>query len=247
MVKLGVNVDHVATLRQARGGVEPDPVAAAAICEVAGAHGITIHLRGDRRHIQDRDVSLLRQVVKTKLNMEMAATDEMVSIALDIKPDQVTLVPEQPKEVTTEGGLDVVSLRAEVTPTIEKLQEAGIVVSIFIEPNLDQIKAARMAGADFVELHTGLYAQARNEEEQDREFQRLLDAAQTCKKLDVGLNAGHDLNYSNIAQVAMLPRLHEVNIGHNIMARAVLVGLDRAVRDMLELLNKGNSNARAHL
>ncbi len=237
MAKLGVNIDHVATIRQARGGAEPDPVAAAAIAELAGADGITIHLREDRRHIQDRDLRLLRQTVKTRLNLEMAATEEMVAIAMAVKPDMCTLVPEKRQELTTEGGLDVQLLLKTIAEAIAKLKDSGIVVSLFIDPDPDQVKAANKAGADFVEIHTGAFAEATGEKRQREELQKIENAIKLAAKLGLGVNAGHGLNYSNIKRLVRLGGIEEFNIGHAIISRAVLVGLDRAVREMVDLLS----------
>jgi pyridoxine 5-phosphate synthase len=236
VARLGVNIDHVATLRQARGGAEPDPVAAAAIAELAGADGITIHLREDRRHIQDRDLEILRRTVKTRLNLEMAATDEMVAIALAIKPEQCTLVPEKRAELTTEGGLDVRIHQEALKVQIEKLQKGGIIVSLFIDPDPDQIKAANKAEADYIEIHTGAYSEARTWKEEELELIKIENAVKLAKKLDLGVNAGHGLNYTNVKRVAAIGGIEEFNIGHSIMSRAILVGLDRAVRDMSELV-----------
>lgn len=236
MIHLGVNIDHVATVRQARRDIEPDPIAAAVICELAGAHGITIHLRGDRRHIQDRDLHLLRQIVKTKLNLEMAATEEMVGIALDVRPDQVSLVPEKREELTTEGGLDVAANVEQVAGAVARLKKADIPVSLFVEADRGQIAASERAGADAVELHTGTYANAPTEAAQATELKRLIKAGREAATRGLRVHAGHGLTYRNIIPIKQIPKLHEVNIGHNIVARAVLVGLDRAVREMLELL-----------
>jgi pyridoxine 5-phosphate synthase len=236
MIELGVNVDHVATVREARKDKEPDPVTAAALCEVAGAHQITVHLRGDRRHIQDRDLEILRKTVKSKLNLEMAATDEMVGIATGIKPDQATLVPEKRQEITTEGGLDIAGQVEHITATVAKLKEAGIRVSLFIDPDEEQVRASAQTGADCVELHTGRYANAAPQQEVDAEFEKLRAAAELTHTLGLGVNAGHGLTYLNLPRITTLPHLHEVNIGHNIVARAILVGLDRAVKEMLHIL-----------
>ncbi len=236
MAKLGLNVDHVATVRQARGGIEPDPVTAAAMGELAGAEGITIHLREDRRHIQDRDLEILRQTVKTKLNLEMAATQEMVRTALKTKPEQVTLVPEKRQELTTEGGLDVILNLKSITDTVKRLQGGGIVVSLFVDPNQEQIKAANKTGADYIEIHTGSYAEARDWKSQQQELENIDTAIKLARKVNMGVNAGHGLNYFNIKALAALGGIEEYNIGHSIMARAILVGLDRAVRDMVELI-----------
>lgn len=236
MAKLGVNIDHVATIRQARGGAEPDPVAAAAIAELAGADGITVHLREDRRHIQDRDVMLLRRTVKTHLNLEMAATDEMVAIALKVVPDYVTLVPEKRQELTTEGGLDVIKHRQSLAGMIELLHQAGITVSLFVDPDLEQLKACARVKADYVEIHTGTYCDARGGD-QAGELAKIEQAIKAGKKLGLGVNAGHGLNYRNIRPVLALGGVEEYNIGHSIISRAVLVGLDRAVREMAELVH----------
>ncbi len=236
MAKLGVNVDHIATLREARGIDEPDPVAAAILAELAGAHGITVHLREDRRHIQDRDVELLRRTIKTRLNLEMALTDEMVAFAMKILPDAVTLVPEGRHELTTEGGLDVLMLRQTLKQKISLLQQAGIVVSLFIEPDLEQIKAAHRAGADYIEIHTGTYCEMRQEKDRADQLRRIEIAISAAQKFGMGVNAGHGLNYRNIGPVAAFSGIEEFNIGHSIVGRASLVGMERAVREMLELL-----------
>lgn len=236
VARLGVNVDHVATVRQARGGQEPDPVAAAALAELAGAEGITVHLREDRRHIQDRDVTLLRQTVKTRLNLEMAATDEMVGIALAVRPDCVTLVPEKREELTTEGGLDVCLHRNLLNKQIALLKQGGICVSLFVDPDLEQIKTSHRVGADAIEIHTGSYCDAVTAELQRNELQKIDTAIRGGRKLGLQVNAGHGLNYTNIIPVLALGGVEEFNIGHSIISRAVLVGLDRAVRDMVALL-----------
>lgn len=236
MTRLGVNIDHVATLRQARGVKYPDPVAAAAIVEMAGADGIVVHLREDRRHILDRDVSILKDTVKTKLNLEMAATPEMIKIALETKPHMVTLVPEKREELTTEGGLNVRGNKAAFAKAVAQLKNGGIVVSLFIDPSGKQIETSREVGADFVELHTGRYCDATTNEEEDREYKSLLDAVGIAFDLDLGINAGHGLNYFNVRRIAEIKEIEELSIGHSIVARAVLVGLDRAVRDMIELI-----------
>jgi len=236
MIHLAVNVDHVATLRQARGIAEPDPVLAAGICELAGAAGIVVHLREDRRHIQDRDVILLRQTVKTKLNLEMGATEEIIGIALEIKPDMITLVPEKRAELTTEGGLDVVAQKKKIKKVIDRMAKASIPVSLFIDPESSQIKAAHEIGATFVELHTGRYCDAITEDEQDKEFDLIVAAAEEAFEAGLRVNAGHGLNYRNTARIARIGAIEELSIGHAIMARAVIVGLDQAVREMLALL-----------
>ncbi|ERN41561.1 pyridoxine 5'-phosphate synthase [Rubidibacter lacunae KORDI 51-2] len=229
---LGVNIDHVATIRQARRTVEPDPVGAAAIAELAGADGITVHLREDRRHIQDRDVKLLRQTVRTHLNLEMAPTDEMVAIALDIRPDYVTIVPERREEVTTEGGLDVAGALPRMRQIVETLKNASIPVSWFIDADSTQIDAAANTGAAFIELHTGKYAEARGDSESQRELAVLAAASERAIAGGLRVNAGHGLTYWNVLPVAELPGMEELNIGHSIISRAVLVGLDRAIREM---------------
>lgn len=235
MARLGVNIDHVATIRQARGGSEPDPVTAAAFAELAGADGITVHLREDRRHIQDRDVMLLRRTVQTRLNLEMAATDEMVGIALKVVPDCVTIVPERRQELTTEGGLDVIRHRQKLAPQIELLQQAGIVVSLFVDPDLEQIKASARIKADYIEIHTGAYCEARGSES-EVELAKVEQAVNAGGKLGLGVNAGHGLNYQNVSAVTKFKGIDEFNIGHSIISRAVLVGLDRAVREMAVLV-----------
>lgn len=236
MARLGVNIDHVATLRQARGGVEPDPVAAAVIAELAGADGITIHLREDRRHIQDRDLELLRKTIKTRLNLEMAATDEMVAIAQRIKPDMCTLVPEKRLELTTEGGLDVRCNMELVRSAVDRLRNDGIPVSLFIDADPDQIKAADKVGADYIEIHTGLFADAIDWKSSEDELIRIENGVKLALKLGLGVNAGHGLNYANIKRITAIRGIDEFNIGHSIISRAVLVGLERAVRDMAELV-----------
>lgn len=239
MAHLCVNIDHIATLRQARRETEPDPVAAAAMAEQAGAAGVTAHLREDRRHIQDDDVKRLRQTVKTKLNLEMAATDEMVAIACRVRPDESTLVPEKREELTTEGGLDVAGLKSKIAAAVKRLKQAGITVSLFITPDQEQVRAAAEVGADFVELHTGAYAHSQGAAETARELDRLAAAAKQARSLGLRVNAGHGLTYANVAAVAAIPEVEDLNIGHNIIARAALAGLDRAVRDMLALIRTG--------
>jgi len=236
MIRLAVNVDHVATLREARGISEPDPVLAAGICELAGAEGIVVHLREDRRHIQDRDVRLLRQTVKTKLNLEMGAAKEIIKIALDIGPDMVTLVPEKRKELTTEGGLNVAGQKKKLKMVIGQMHDAGIPVSLFIDPDLRQIRAAKDIGATFVEIHTGRYSDAASENERDHEFELIAAAAEEAYEAGLRVNAGHGLNYVNTSRIAALETIEELSIGHAIMARAIIVGLDQAVREMLGLM-----------
>ena len=232
MPRLHVNIDHVATVRQARRARVPDPVTAAAICELAGANGITVHLREDRRHIQDRDVRILRETVQTLLNVEMALTDEMVGIAREICPDQSCIVPEKREELTTEGGLDSVAALDRLEQVVPRLQESGIEVSLFVDPLPEPVEAAARAGADYVELHTGSYANAASGEERAAELKRLETAARYAHELGLRVNAGHGLDYENVLPVAQLPFVEELNIGHAIVARAVMVGLDQAVREM---------------
>lgn len=231
MVRLHVNIDHVATLRQARRAQEPDPVAAAAIAEQNGADGITVHLREDRRHIQDADVRQLRKTVKGLLNLEMALSEEILEIALAVKPDEACLVPEKREEITTEGGLDAVRDEKRLRAFVPKLQKVGILVSLFLDPERAQIEAAKRVGADFIELHTGSYANAKGPGVA-RELSRLQEGAVLAKKLGLRLNAGHGLNYENVGPVAAIPGLEELNIGHAIVSRAVLTGLGEAVREM---------------
>lgn len=239
MAELSVNVDHVATLRQARRGVEPDPVYAAVLAEMAGCDGIIVHLREDRRHIQPRDLELLRKIVKTKLNLEMAATGEMLTIAQRIIPDLATFVPEKREELTTEGGLEVKSNQRNIARSIEMLHKKNIPVSLFVNPDLDQIKASQAVGSDFVEIHTGIYSEARTEKAKERELERV--AASVNRAVDLGLrvNAGHGLNYQNIKPLLKIKGIEEFSIGHSIIARAVLVGMEQAVRDMIGIIKGG--------
>lgn len=236
MPTLGVNIDHVATIRQARRTIEPDPVAAAVLAELAGADGITVHLREDRRHIQDRDVQVLRQTVRTHLNLEMAATDEMVKIALEVCPDYVTLVPERREEVTTESGLDVANQLERMKQITGTLQAAGIPVSLFIDADEQQIEAAAATQALFIELHTGKYADASNEQSQSQELSILAAGCEQAVARGLRVNAGHGLTYWNVYSVACLPGMEELNIGHTIISRAVLVGMERAVREMKQAI-----------
>jgi pyridoxine 5-phosphate synthase len=240
MTFLSVNVDHIATIREVRRTNEPDPVAAAAICELAGAHGITVHLRGDRRHIQHRDLQILRETVKTKLNVELAATDEMIGIASDVVPDQVTLVPELPGEVTTTGGLDCTHNKQAIASAIKKLQENNISVSLFIDPLEQQIRAASELGAGIIELNTAAYADATLTNKPSKAgtdaLQSVREAAEFAHSRRLQVLAGHGLTYRNVRAIAQIPHILELNIGHNIIARSVLVGLDAAVREMLALL-----------
>ena len=232
MLTLGVNIDHIATIRQARRTVEPDPVAAAVLAELAGADGITVHLREDRRHIQDRDVRLLRQTVRTHLNLEMAPTEEMVAIALEIKPDYVTLVPEKREEVTTEGGIDIISGFERFSKVVNELQGAGIPVSWFIDSDPNQIDAAAKTQAKFIELHTGKYADATDETIRQQELAALSKGCEKAIATGLRVNAGHGLTYWNVYPIACIPGIEELNIGHTIISRSVLVGIERAVREM---------------
>jgi pyridoxine 5-phosphate synthase len=253
-LRLGVNIDHVATLRQARyatmpdsKNAEPDPVAIAGICERAGAHGITAHLRADRRHIVDRDIERLRESIVTKLNMELGNTPEIVDIALRIVPDEVCLVPEKRQEVTTEGGLDVVAHGKELAATVKRFHAAGVRVSLFIDPIREQVDGAVALGADMVELHTGKLANAYTEEIEKQELERLREAARRAHNFNLQVNAGHGINYRNIALIHKIPHLVDLNIGHSIVARSILVGFETAVREMLALMENykgGNLEAR---
>jgi pyridoxine 5-phosphate synthase len=232
LLTLGVNIDHVATIRQARRTVEPDPIAAAVLAELAGADGITAHLREDRRHMQDRDIRLLRETVRTHLNLEMAATAEMVQIALEIKPDYVTLVPEKREEVTTEGGLDIAGQLDRMKSVVDTLQSAGIPVSLFIDPEPAQIDAAAQVNAKFIELHTGRYAEAKEPILVAQEIANLAQGCELAVAAGLRVNAGHGLTYWNVRPIACLPGMEELNIGHSIISRSVLVGIDRAIREM---------------
>jgi pyridoxine 5-phosphate synthase len=238
MALLGVNIDHVATVRQARRGVEPDPVHAAVLAELGGADSITVHLREDRRHIQDRDVRVLRQMVRTRLNLEMSVSDEITRFALEVLPDQATLVPERREEVTTEGGLDVITHAQRVRQCADQLQGAGIVVSLFIDPDIGQVERSAELGVPAVELHTGGYAEAKTESEVEREYDRIREAALFAVSRGLTVNLGHGLNYQNVRRVASIHGVHELNIGHSIVSHAVMVGLERAVREMKLLLSR---------
>jgi len=243
MIRLNVNIDHIATIRQARRTFEPSVVAAAVLADIAGASGITIHLRGDRRHIQDDDLRLLRGVVKTHLNLEMAATDEMIEIAREVKPDTVTLVPERADEITTEGGLDVVSHSEEIRPSVERIREAGILVSIFIDPDVEQIEASQSSGAQQIEICTATYADLTDPTKHEPagkvedEINRISQCAARAGELRLQVAAGHGLTYRNVAAIAEIYPVEELNIGHNIVARAALVGMERAVREMIAAIN----------
>lgn len=237
MPGLGVNIDHVATVRQARLTYEPDPVWAAVLAELGGADGITLHLREDRRHIQDHDLYTMKKTVQVKLNLEMAAEEEMTNIALDVRPDQVSLVPEKREELTTEGGLDVIANFDRVQNCVSRLQEAGIEVSLFIDPDRDQIAASKKAGVQAVELHTGRYADAVSSEEQQAEYETIVNASEFTVEQGLTLHMGHGLTYRNVSKIAAIPNVSELNIGHSIISRAVLVGMEQAVREMKALVN----------
>jgi pyridoxine 5-phosphate synthase len=230
--RLSVGIDHVATVRQARRGAEPDPIHAAILAELGGADGIAVHLRHDRRHVQDRDVEILRQVVKTRLDLRMSATQDMVRIALTVKPDRVTLVPERREEITTEGGLDVVLNSVQLRPIVKTLSEGGVEVGLFVDSALEQVKEAHKIDARVVEINTAPYAEARDARGRDAALRRIVDAARLGRKLGLLVHAGHGLTYQNVAEVAALPEIRELGIGHSIVARALLVGMERAVREM---------------
>ena len=235
-------MDHIATLRQARRGIEPDPVYAAVMAELAGCDGIIVHLREDRRHIQFRDLELLRKILKTRLNLEMAATPGMIKIALSIIPDLATFVPEKRQELTTEGGLDVIAHQRKIAHAIKTLHRKGIPVSLFVNPDVHQVEAAKACGADFVEIHTGIYSEARTENAIAREWKRIAQAVDKAAHLGLRVNAGHGLNYQNIKPLLELKGIEEFSIGHSIIARAVLTGMDQAVRDMISIIKSGAGN-----
>lgn len=235
-MRLAINIDHIATLRNARRGTEPDPVLAARVIEKAGADGVVCHLREDRRHIRDEDVARLRRAIRTKLDLEMAATPEIIRIAKRIKPDLVTLVPERRQELTTEGGLDVVRQRAKLRNAIRQLHAAGITVSLFVDPLRKQIRAAKEVGSDMIEIHTGEYAEAKSSTQRIRLLKQIRDIARYARSLGLGVNAGHGLNYRNIRTIARIREIEEVSIGHAIIAHAAIVGLERAVREMVRLV-----------
>ncbi|MBI5142562.1 MAG: pyridoxine 5'-phosphate synthase [Nitrospirae bacterium] len=241
-MKLGVNIDHIATLRQARRGVDPEPLAGAALAVLGGADGITLHLREDRRHINDRDLSILRQTIHIELNLEMAATEEMIRIARKNRPDMVTLVPEKREELTTEGGLDVRGGFDQIASAVKRMKSAGIFTSLFINPDADDIKASVDAGADAVEIHTGRYADTRGRE-REREFRRVATAVETALALGIEVNAGHGLNYDNVGRIAALPGVRGLYIGHSIVSRAVFVGMETAVRDMKRLITEASRDS----
>lgn len=241
---LGVNVDHIATLRQARGTNFPDPVYAASVAEHAGADGITVHLREDRRHIQDRDIQVLKQTLHTRMNLEMAVTDEMLAIACDVEPVFCCLVPEKREELTTEGGLDVVGQLEKITAAVAQLSDKGIITSLFIDADKQQIDAAVASKAEFIEIHTGHYADAPTEAEQQKELARLIDGIKYAHAQGLKVNAGHGLNYFNVKPIAAIPEIIELNIGHAIIARAVIDGLDKAIRDMKALMLEARMTAK---
>ncbi|TCK04025.1 pyridoxine 5'-phosphate synthase [Phorcysia thermohydrogeniphila] len=239
-IRLGVNIDHVATVRNARRTFEPDPVHAAVIADLAGADQITLHVREDRRHVNERDLKLIKEVIHSRVNLEMAVTEEMINIALEVKPHQVTLVPERREEITTEGGLDVVGQKEKIREAVKRLKEAGIVVNLFIDPEEEQLKAAAEVGADAVELHTGRYAEAfaeKNEKLVEEELERLRKAAKLGKELGLKVYAGHGLTYKNVKPIAEIPEIEELNIGHSIVANAILKGMKEAVQEMIRLIN----------
>ncbi len=247
MIQLGVNIDHIATLRQARDTIEPDPVRAAIMAELGGADGITVHLREDRRHIQERDVRLLRQTIQTKLNLEMALYEEIVNFALEIKPDIVCIVPEKREEITTEGGLDAVQNQRDLQKTIERLKNGGIRVSVFVDPLPEQISAVKECGAEWIELHTGAYSQSFSSLNPfSQELHALMKAAQYAHSLGLRVNAGHGLDYQNVWPICALPHLEELNIGHSIISRSVFTGLKQAVREMKDLLIKYGGQTHDH-
>lgn len=245
MIRLGVNIDHVATVRQARRATEPDPVAAAVLAILGGADGITIHLREDRRHIQDRDVRLLRQIDLPRLNLELAAVDAMVDIACEIKPDEATLVPERREELTTEGGLDVVANQKAVARAVQRLKAANVVVSLFVDPDPLQIETSKLVGAKAVEIQTARYSEARTEDAHKRELAALKQSISYAHDHGLHVHLGHGLNYHNVQAVARIPGVEELNIGHSIVARAVLVGMERAVREMKQAIEKGRASAES--
>lgn len=240
-IKLCVNVDHIATVREARGGIDPDPIEGARVCEENGASGITVHLREDRRHIQDLDIIGLRDVVTGKYNLEMALSDEIITIAKNMLPDQVTLVPEKREELTTEGGLDVARNFDKIKHVTKEFQEKGIIISLFIEPDLKTVELSKKAGAEYIELHTGTYCDARDETLRNDELHRIYEAARLGEEIGIGINAGHGLNLDNLGPILDTPALEELNIGHSIIARSIFVGLPEAVREMLALIKTHTS------
>jgi len=237
-MRLAINIDHIATIRQARGGNEPDPVIAAELCERAGAEGIVCHLREDRRHIHDRDVRKLRETVKTKLDLEMAATEEIIRIALDVKPELVTLVPEKRQELTTESGIDVVGNKKHLEDVVNTFHRNNILVSLFVDPLQAQVEASKEIGSDMIEIHTGEYAEARSEREVNEELEKIRHMARLGKQLGLGVNGGHGLNYVNVQPIAAIEDIDELSIGHAVISRAVFVGIERAVSEMILLVRK---------
>lgn len=235
-MELGVNVDHVATLREARKGKEPDPVHAAVLAEKAGCDSIVAHLREDRRHVNERDIRLLKEVVQTKFNLEMSLADEIIKIALDVKPHEVTIVPERREEITTEGGLDVIKYREKLQKVIPQFHAYKIKVSLFVDPDLKQIEAAKEVSADYIEIHTGLYAHAYERGEYQKELENIIKAVEFGLKIGLGVNAGHGLNYKNVVEIARINGIQTLNIGHSIISRAIFVGMEQAVKEMLELI-----------
>ncbi|OGU57900.1 MAG: pyridoxine 5'-phosphate synthase [Ignavibacteria bacterium GWF2_33_9] len=237
MITLNVNIDHIATLRNSRGGSEPEPIIAAGIAELAGATGIVAHLREDRRHMKDRDIRLLREIIQTKFDLEMAATDEIIQIALEIKPDLVTIVPEKRQELTTEGGLDVRANNDSLSTLCKKMHDAGIEVSLFVDPDEMQIEEAKIVGADMVELHTGVYANARGEAQIKQELKEIIAGVEFAHNIRLKVAAGHGLNYVNTQAISRIPNIQELSIGHSIISRAAFVGLDNAVKEMLHIMH----------
>ncbi|NLT50145.1 MAG: pyridoxine 5'-phosphate synthase [Ignavibacteria bacterium] len=237
-MKFSLNIDHVATLRNARGEAQPDPVTFALMAEQYGVDGIVVHLREDRRHINERDLRLLRELVTTKLDLEMAAVDEIIEIACDVKPELATIVPEKRLELTTEGGINVIDNIDHLRNAVKRLQSAGIIVSMFIEPDLNQIDASAEIGADFIEIHTGVYANSKNEEDMFDELERIRQAVRHAKKLGLGVNAGHGLNYSNLKEFIEIKDIDEVSIGQAIIARSIFVGVEEAVKEILKIINR---------
>jgi pyridoxine 5-phosphate synthase len=246
-MRLAINIDHVATLRNARGGDDPDPVKAALICEEAGAVGIVCHLREDRRHMKDDDVKRLRSMIKKKLDLEMAATEEIIGIAIKTKPDLVTLVPERRLELTTEGGLDVVAQKKHLSEVVKRFRQNNIPVSLFIDPTDAQVRASADIGTDMIEIHTGEYAEAKTESEVREQFQRIQETAKLGKSLKLGVNAGHGLGYKNVASVAAIREIDEMSIGHAVIVRALFVGLEQAVLEMINLVEGRTSTIRRQI
>jgi pyridoxine 5-phosphate synthase len=241
-MRLGVNIDHIATVREARKTVEPDPVAGAVLADLGGADGIVVHLREDRRHIQDRDLQVLRKVVTSNLNLEMAATDSMVEVALTVRPELVTLVPETREEVTTEGGLDVVGQKGRLAEVVDRLKEGGLGVSLFIDPEIPQVEASGAVGAQVIEIHTGHYANSKNNVSREQELARIIKAAKAGRHIGLEVSAGHGLTYHNVGPVAAVPEIEELNIGHSIISRAVLTGIQEAVSEMAAVIRRARKS-----